>query len=66
MIRIRREKGIKTPSTWSRLSWVERIIYYGGPILIIWICYQIYSGMQSHHLKPDVKETHIQETTNVE
>jgi len=66
VIRIRRGKEVKPPSTWSTLSWIERIVMYGGPILIIWICYQIYSGMQSHHLKPDIMESHIEETINVE
>jgi hypothetical protein len=47
MIRIRRKKdSMKPPSTWSRLSWVERIVMYGGPILIIWICYMIYGGIK--------------------
>jgi len=66
MIRIRRKKDTKTPSTWSRLSWVERLVMYGGPILIIWICYMIYDGMTMRNIKPDVKETHIEETINVE
>ena len=46
MIRIRRKKDkMKSPSTWSSLSWVERLVMYGGPILILWILYMIYDGM---------------------
>ena len=65
---IRRGSGqeIKTPSTWSRLSWIERIVMYGGPILIVWVCYMIYQGITIHKIKPDIMETHIEETINVE
>jgi hypothetical protein len=62
---IRRKKdSMKAPSTWSRLSWPERVVMYGGPILIIWICYMIYDGMIMRNIKPDVKETHIEEMSN--
>ena len=45
MIRVRRKKdSMKTPSTWSTLSWIERVIMYGGPIFILWILYQIMYG----------------------
>ena len=65
MIRIRRKKdSMKPPSTWSRLSWIERIVMYGGPILIIWICYMIYDGMTLRNIKPVIKETHIEEMNN--
>ena len=57
MIRLRRKKEIKTPSTWSRLSWIEKIVMYGGPILIIWMCYMIYQGITIHKIKPDMEET---------
>jgi len=43
MIRIRRKKdSMKTPSTWSTLSWIERIVYYGGPLLILWLMKMIF------------------------
>ncbi len=32
---IRRKQKIKTPSTWSGLGWIERIILVFGPILLI-------------------------------
>ena len=42
MIRIRRpKKSMKSPSTWSRLSWIERIVMVGGPIFLGWIIYQM-------------------------
>ena len=67
MIRIRRPKeSLKPPSTWATSSWVERLVLYGGPILIIWICYMIYSGITTQHTKPNIMETHIEETNNVE
>ena len=45
MIRINRKRNTKkAPSTWSTLSWVERVIMYGGPFLILWILYQIIYG----------------------
>ena len=43
MIRIRRKNdSMKAPSTWSRLSWVEKIVYYGGPLFILWILNMIF------------------------
>ena len=67
MIRVRRKKdSMKPPSTWSRLSWIERVVMYGGPILIIWILYMIYDGITMSNIKPDVKETHLEESINVE
>ncbi len=39
---IRKHKDIKTPSTWSTLSWIERIVYYGGPFFILWILIMIF------------------------
>ena len=67
MIRIRRKKdSMKPPSTWSRLSWIERLVMYGAPILIIWILYMIYDGLTMSNIKPDVKETHLEESINVE
>ena len=65
MIRRHRGKnsGIKAPSTWSSLSWVERLVMYGGPILIIWVCYMIYEGMTISNIKPDIMETHLEEET---
>ena len=63
---IRREKEIKSPSTWASSSWIERLVLYGGPILIIWICYMIYSGITTKHIRPNIMETHIREIDNVE
>jgi len=62
-IRGKRESSIKAPSTWSSLSWIERIVMYGGPPLILWVCYMIYQGMTMHNIKPDIEETHIIEET---
>ena len=67
MIRIRRKKdSMKPPSTWSRLSWIERLVMYGAPILIIWILYMIYEGRTIHRIDPEIMETHIEEMINVE
>jgi len=41
---IRRKQKIKTPSTWSRLGWVERLIMFGGPILLMYIFTRIIGG----------------------
>ena len=41
---IRRKQKIKTPSMWSTLGWVERIIMFGGPIAIIYITHKILGG----------------------
>ena len=65
MIRIRIPKeALKPPSTWATSSWVERLVLYGGPILIVWLCYQIYSGMATKHINPNIMETHIEERIN--
>ena len=40
-MRIRRGKKVKTPSTWEMLSWIERLVYYGGPFMIAWMVYMI-------------------------
>ncbi len=46
MIRIRRKKDpMKTPSTWDTLSWIERIVYYGGPFFILWILSMIFGWL---------------------
>ena len=41
---IRRPSNSKTPSMWSTLGWVERLIMFGGPILLIYIIYKILGG----------------------
>ena len=43
VMHIRRKDKPKTPSTWSTLSWVERLVYYGGLPMILWILYMIFS-----------------------
>ena len=67
MIRVRRKKdSMKPPSTWSRLSWIERLVMYGAPILIIWILYMICEGRTIHRIDTEIMETHIEEMKNVE
>jgi len=63
---IRRGKEIKTPSTWDTLSWVERVIYYGGPIFIIWLFYLIYQTITLEYNMPGILESHIEETIDVD
>jgi len=41
---IRRKQKIKNPSMWSTLGWVERLVMFGGPILIVYIVYRIIGG----------------------
>tara|TARA_Y100000004_G_scaffold116559_1_gene131029 strand:+ start:2193 stop:2321 length:129 start_codon:yes stop_codon:yes gene_type:complete len=41
---IRRKQKIKTPSMWSRLGWIERIIIFGGPVFIIYVFNKIIGG----------------------
>jgi len=66
-MRIRgKRETIKSPSTWSTLSWVERIVMYGAPILIIWVCYMIYQGISTTHPDPDIMETHLEEARDEE
>ena len=43
-MKIRRKGEIKPPSTWETLSWVERLVYYGGLPMILWILYMIFYG----------------------
>ncbi len=46
MIRLRRKKdSMKGPSTWDTLSWIERVVYYGGPFFILWVLNMIFGWL---------------------
>ena len=43
---INKKKQIKSkaPSLWRSLSWIERIIMFGGPILLVYVISKIIGG----------------------